>query len=393
MTDTNAAPARAGTNTLALILLTAGNFVIGTGVLAPAAMMNDLVAAFSRGPEVIGTLITWGALVLFVGAPTLAFLTNKVDRRVLLVACMVVYAIGHIASSFAQTFDQLMGCRLAMIAGAAVFTPQAATTVGLLVPPEKRASSVTLVFLGWSIASAFGVPMLSLTAAHAGWHMAYLVLGIVAVLVGIGIVFTLPGGLRAPLMDAAAWRRVFTKAPILLILLVTCITVTGQFIVFPYLAAEMKRAAGAGPETVAALLGLYGVSGIIGGIVMSRLVTRIGPNIGALICQCSIVLGLLIWALTPHTIGFAALAITVWGLAFAVGTSLQQTRLINVAPELASASVALNTSVLYLGQAFGGAMGGALIASDRYALMGWAGAGFVTIAALLSYYATRRYQA
>jgi MFS transporter, DHA1 family, inner membrane transport protein len=174
---------------------------------------------------------------------------------------------------------------------------------------------------------------------------------------------------------------------------VTCITVTGQFIVFPYLAAEMKRAAGAGPETVAALLGLYGVSGIIGGIVMSRLVTRIGPNIGALICQCSIVLGLLIWALTPHTIGFAALAITVWGLAFAVGTSLQQTRLINVAPELASASVALNTSVLYLGQAFGGAMGGALIASDRYALMGWAGAGFVTIAALLSYYATRRYQA
>jgi predicted MFS family arabinose efflux permease len=38
---------------------------------------------------------------------------------------------------------------------------------------------------------------------------------------------------------------------------------------------------------------------------------------------------------------------------------MQQVRLVAAAPELASASVALNTSVLYIGQALGSAIAGA----------------------------------
>ena len=43
----------------------------------------------------------------------------------------------------------------------------------------------------------------------------------------------------------------------------------------------------------------------------------------------------------------------VWGLGFGAAGSMQQARLIAVGPALASASVALNTSSIYMGQALG----------------------------------------
>jgi predicted MFS family arabinose efflux permease len=41
----------------------------------------------------------------------------------------------------------------------AIFTPQAAASVGLLVSPAQRGRAVTFVFLGWSVASVMGMPL------------------------------------------------------------------------------------------------------------------------------------------------------------------------------------------------------------------------------------------
>jgi predicted MFS family arabinose efflux permease len=64
-----------------------------------------------------------------------------------------------------------------------------------------------------------------------------------------------------------------------------------------------------------------------------------------------------------------------------------------VAPALASASVALNTSVLYLGQASGSAIGGDLITRNLQGLMSITGVGFILAAILASWWAKRRYGA
>jgi predicted MFS family arabinose efflux permease len=68
----------------ALSSMLAGNFVIGMGVLAPAALLNDLVADLSVTPTEVGLLVSYGALILCIGAPLLAYLTAAVPRRALL---------------------------------------------------------------------------------------------------------------------------------------------------------------------------------------------------------------------------------------------------------------------------------------------------------------------
>jgi MFS transporter, DHA1 family, inner membrane transport protein len=60
-----------------------------------------------------------------------------------------------------------------------------------------------------------------------------------------------------------------------------------------------------------------------------------------------------------------------WGLGFAAANSMQQARLIAAAPELATASVALNTSSIYVGQALGSGLGGLLFARGLDLPMGY----------------------
>ena len=68
---------------------------------------------------------------------------------------------------------------------------------------------------------------------------------------------------------------------------------------------------------------------------------------------------------------------------------MQQVRLVAAAPPFASASVALNTSFLYVGQAIGSGIGGLLYAHELLYGVGYAGTAFVA-SALVIVVVTRR---
>src|SRR5262245_4801342 len=206
-----------------------GNFVIGTGVLGPAGLMNEIASAFAVDIPTAGTLIGYGAALLCVEAPLLAFLTNRVDRRTLLTAALLLYVVGHLISAFAPTFAVLLTVRLCMVAGAAIFTPQAASAIALFIAPEHRAGSVAFIFLGWSVALAMGVPLVSLVGGHFGWSTAYIALTVASAIATVGVFVTVPRGLITPPLSVAAWKSVFKNAKVQILLAVTCIFLAGQF--------------------------------------------------------------------------------------------------------------------------------------------------------------------
>ena len=153
---------------LALWTLFAGNFIIGTGILLPAGMLNDLSQGLGVSPAAIGLLMLAGGIVIGLGAPVFATLTSGFDRRLLLTGSLVFYAAGHALSALAPDFWTLLVLRALTVISAGIFTPQAAATVGLMMPAEKRAGAVAFIFIGWSISSVAGVPCGSLIAAWIG---------------------------------------------------------------------------------------------------------------------------------------------------------------------------------------------------------------------------------
>jgi MFS transporter, DHA1 family, inner membrane transport protein len=368
-----------------------GNFVIGTGVLAPAGLINEISSAFAIGVATAGSLIGYGAAVLCVEAPLLAFLTNRLDRRALLTTALVLYVIGHLLSAFAPNFSVLLAIRLAMIGGAAVFTPQAASAIGLFIAPEHRAGSVAFIFLGWSVALAIGVPLVSLFGAHYGWSATYLVLAAASAIATIAVFATVPGGLMTPPLSVAAWKAVFTNRKVQLLLVVTCVFIAGQFTEYPFVAARLKSEAGAGASTIAILFAVYGCAGILSSLIAAAAIDRLGGPQTTRVSLVIVILGLLTWLLSGASVLLAALGLVIWGFGAGPSVAAQQARLIASDPMAASATVALNTSLLYAGQAVGTALGGWTFSSGH---AGWSGAVAITlvaIALLASIVAQRRF--
>jgi DHA1 family inner membrane transport protein len=291
-----------------------------------------------------------------------------------------VLVLGQAASAFASGYAEVLALRLVMLAVAAIFTPQAASTVAMIVPQQERAASIAFVFLGWSLAVAGGVPLIVLSADQFGWRAAYGVAAGIALLPCLLLFFSLPRDLRGDPLSLQSFKMIARNRKILLLLLITLLSTSGQFTVFVYLSPLLRRLADADANMVGLFFAAYGVAGFAGNVIASRIVTRLGPWLTSVLFFGSICLGMLIWTLAAGHGPLMAAGVALWGLGFAASNSMQQARLVAAAPPLSSATVALNTSFLYVGQAIGSALGGVLFSHDRLRVIGFVGTAFVAAA-------------
>lgn len=385
------AAAPAGTpHRMALWGLMLGNLVIGTGFLLPAGMLHLMATSLSVSVPKAGALMWAGGITLAFGAPLMAWIASTVDRRRLLIAALLLYVVGHALSAMATDFAVLLVLRLVTLVGAAIYTPQAAASVGLLLPPERRAAGVTFVFLGWSVASALAMPLSAWVGAYAGWAAPYWAMSVAAAAVLALLAFVLPAGLRAPPVSIGTWIAVARDRDLPVILAVTMLQMSGQFAVFTYLAPEIDRRLGAGPWLLALLLSWYGIFGFAGNLAASRMVARFGTGRLVLAGLALVAGGLLCLAITPPLAAAYFASFVLWGLGGFAIQSLQAARLIATRPALAPATVALNSAALYVGQAAGGLAGAAAITAGWPDGLPWIGAAMVVAAMGVSVRADRR---
>jgi predicted MFS family arabinose efflux permease len=383
------APGHARPARLPTLPLLAGNFAIGCGVMVVPGSLNDLSASLAVSPAVAGQLITAAAVVMGAGAPLLAAVLGGWDRRRLLTLALVWYTLGHLACLLMPNLAALLPVRGFSVLAAAVFTPQAAAAIGVLAPPEQRGRAMTSIFLGWSLASVLGLPIASVIAETAGWRWSFALCALLAAASALWVWRTVPDGVRPPPLSLRSWGGVLTSPLLMGMVAVTALSAAGQFTLFSYFAPYARQQLGASPQAVGLLLMAFGVSGVLGNILLTRRVDRLGParcvNIG-LACMTT---ALLLWPFAGSVAAMAGVML-VWGLGTFSSNSAQQARLAQAAPAWASALLALNTSAIYVGQAIGAGGGGVLLASGGFGPMAYAALGWMLVALGLSAWAARR---
>ncbi|MEJ2376699.1 MAG: MFS transporter [Pseudolabrys sp.] len=360
-----------------------GNVVIGLSVLAPTGMLPELAQGLHVGIREGGLLVTYGAIVLCIGSPLVAWLTAHVDRRLLLTGSLGLVAVGQAASALAPDYTVILAVRLVMLAAAAVYTPQAAATVAMIVPERERASAIAFVFLGWTLTIAGGLPLVTLMATHFGWRAAFGALGVISAVGTLLLLAALPSWLRGRALPLSGFSAIVRSRRILLILLLTLLQTSGQFTVFVYLAPLLFGLAGAGAGTIGAFFACYGAAGLFGNVAASAAVTPLGIQRTLALFLGAVFAGLLLWSLGAGSLIVMSAGIAFWGLGFAATNSMQQARLAQAAPDFAGVAISLNTSVLYVGQAVGSGLGGVLFAAGLLHVMGYVGLAFLAAACLL----------
>jgi MFS transporter, DHA1 family, inner membrane transport protein len=376
-------------NTTSLWMLMLGNFIIGTGVLLPAGLLNDFTADFSISASKAGLMLFVGGLVVGVGAPVFAALTSRIERRVILTVALLFYAAGHLAAALAPGFELQLFIRAITVVGAAVFTPQAASTVGLLVPPEKRAGAIAFIFIGWSAASVAGIPLGTLLSDAFGWRMVYGLMAGLSAFAALCVWLTLRPKLFVTPLSLAAWKEIFSSPLLWLVFIVTLFSMSGQFTMFSYIAPILRDGFAATPAMISTMFAVVGLAGVTGNTIASRVVTKFGIDRIIAIALLSLCMGFVGFVVLWGQIWPAMVAGVFWGLGSFSSNSLQQSRLAALAPHLAAATVALNTSVVYLGQSLGSVAGGRMIDAGQMAMTPLIALGFMVVALLLSLFAEK----
>lgn len=360
-----------------------GNIVTGLAVVGPAGMLAPLADGLDVGIHDVGLLVTYGAAVICVASPIVAWLTTNIDRRTLLVGTLAVIALGQGLSAFAPNYASILILRLGLLAIAAIYTPQAATTIGLIVPLKERPSAITFVLLGWPLTMCVGMPIITFLTAEFGWRITYGFLSGTAGLVALLAFIALPRGLQGRPLSLLSFAEIARNKRILLILLFGLLQTSGQFTVLVYIAPLLTTFTGAGPAVVGSFFAMYGVVGIVGNTAASIVVMRLGPERTQAIFLASTLSGMTLWATGAGWLPAMTAGVFFWALGVAAINGMQQSRLVAAAPDLASASTAINTSVVYTGQAIGSGIGGLLFAHGLLYANGYVAVAFMCCSATL----------
>lgn len=367
-----------------------GNFVIGTGVMVVPGTLNDISQSLAISVPQAGQLITAAAILMGLGAPLFAGLVAGWDRRRLLTWSLIWYSLLHAACALAPNYAALLPLRVLAVVSPAVFTPQAAACIGLLVPPEQRGRGITFVFLGWSVASVMGMPLAAWISGVLGWRWAFGLVAVMALVVSVWVWRAVPNNVRPAALSRESWGQALGSAPLMMAISVTLLSAFSQFTLFSYFAPYFAQTHALGGSGLSLLFLWFGAFGLLGNVLVSRSIDRIGAPRAVLLTLSLIALSLLAWPLGRNSIWLQALVLVPWALGCFSANSAQQARLVQMSPVLAPATVALNSSAMYSGQALGAGLGGVMIAQGHMLELHWVGLCVAVMAIGLSLMATSR---
>jgi DHA1 family inner membrane transport protein len=370
---------------LALWALTLSAFAIGTTEFVIVGLLPVIAADLAVSLPSAGLLVSLYALGVAVGAPVLTALSSKMPRKTLLIGLMALFTVGNLLGAMAPDYYSLMLARVLTGMAHGVFFSIGSTIATSLVPKEKAASAIALMFTGLTVALVTGVPLGTFVGQYLGWQAVFYAVAALGFIAMLGSAILVPNNL--PQQKSATFSeqlQVLTEPRLLMVYAKTALGYGGSFIAFTYLAAILQDVSGFSTDHIALLMLLYGVSVAVGNIWGGKLADKKGPIAALKIIFLGLAGVLLVLSFTaPHPV-LAALTVLLWGaVAFGnvPGLQLYVVRQAETyTPKAVDVASGLNIAAFNLGIAFGAWAGGLVVSQFGLMYTPWIGALIVLLA-------------
>ncbi|MGQ4385112.1 MFS transporter [Streptomyces sp. SAS_270] len=348
---------------LALLALAVGAFGIGTTEFVMMGLLPEVADDLHISIPVAGHLVSAYALGVVIGAPLLAAATARMSRRKVLIALMGLFVAGNALSAFAPDYHWLLAARfLSGLPHGAFFGVGAVVATGL-VTPERKARSVSLMFLGLTVANIAGVPVATLMGQHLGWRATFLGVSAIGLAAIASLALLIPHDhAHAPKAGLRGELAALRSLPVWLALGTTVAGFGALFSAYSYITPMLTDSAGYADGSVTLLLALFGVGATAGNLLGGRLADHSlrGTLFSGL---ASLVAVLALFPVLMSTQWSAAVGVTLLGMAaFVTGSPLQLMVMekASAAPSLASSA---NQAAFNLANAGGAWIGGLALAA------------------------------
>ena len=366
-----------------LLALAIGAFAIGTTEFSPMGFLPQIAENLNISIPTAGMLITAYALGVMIGAPIMTLWFGHFPRRKALIILMGIFTLGNLFAAIAPNYWGLMGARIFTSLNHGAFFGIGSIVATSVVPKDKQASAVAMMFMGLTIANIGGVPLATWVGQNIGWRMSFALIAILGVITMLSLWKALPEGELGQRPDVKAELKVLTRLPVVLALLTTVMSAGAMFTLYTYIAPSLHHITHATPTVITFMLVLIGIGFSIGNHLGGKFADLSVSKtlIGFLVVL--MVMMLLFPILAKTTIG-AAIALIIWGAAaFAVVPPLQM-RVMSVAHEAPGLASSVNIGAFNLGNALGAAAGGAVLSMNMsYAMVSTTGAVLTAVGLVL----------
>ena len=371
---------------IALLALTISAFAIGTTEFVIVGLLPTMAADLGVSLTSVGLLVSLYALGVAIGAPVLTALTGKLPRKTLLLALMALFTVGNLVAWQAPSYEALVVARILTGLAHGVFFSIGSTIATGLVPREKAASAIAIMFTGLTVALVTGVPLGTFIGQNYGWRATFLAVSGLGLIAFIGSALFVP---RTITHTASASLKVqasvLLQPRLLLVYAMTAVGYGGSFIAFTFLAPLLQQVSGFEAGAVALVMLVYGVSVTVGNIWGGKLADQRGAVPALKIIFALLALVLLVLTFTaPHKWLMLA-TVLAWGaVAFGNVPGLQVyvvKQAERFSPRAVDVASGLNIAAFNVGIAFGAWAGGLIVERLGLVHTGWIG-GLVVLGAL-----------
>ncbi|WP_159592606.1 MFS transporter [Chelativorans xinjiangense] len=375
---------------LSILTLTFCAFSVTTAEFVIAGILPEVAADLSVSIPSAGHLVTAYAVGMIFGGPVLTLLTVGIPRKPLIAALLAVFVIGNLFATVAQNYVALLAARLISGLVVATFFAMVVVVAASLAGAGRQASAVAKVALGFNLAMILGAPLGTVIGQQFGWRATFLAIAILATVALALLVKLVPVRGVPTTGSVVSELRVLKSRDLQLALAMTAVGNAGVLMVFVYLAPLLTRVGGFAPETVPALLLIYGIGATLGNLAGGWLSDRaLMPSIIGLLASLAAALALFRLAGQFHLTA-AVMVFVIGALAFSVIPGMQ-TRVLLTGKSAPTLGIALNASGFQIAAAFAAWIGGQVIDSDlRLGSLPLVGAGVTIIGALLALVAWMR---
>ncbi|MGX4766964.1 MFS transporter [Bacillus mojavensis] len=372
----------------ALLALAISAFAIGTTEFISVGLLPLISDDLHIPVTTAGLTVSLYALGVTFGAPILTSLTSSMSRKTLLLWIMIIFIAGNTMAASASSIGVLLAARVISAFSHGVFMSIGSTIAADLVPENKRASAISIMFTGLTVATVTGVPFGTFIGQQLGWRVAFMVIiavGIIAVIAnGILVPSNLRKGTKTTMRDQF---KLVTNGRLLLLFVITALGYGGTFVVFTYLSPLLQEVTGFKAGTVAIILLVYGIAIAIGNMIGGKLSNR--NPIGALFYMF-IIQALVLFTLTftaPYKIA-GLITILFMGLLAFMNVPGLQVYVVMLAerfvPSAVDVASAINIAAFNAGIALGSFLGGVITDSIGLIHTAWIGALMVAGAVILT---------
>ena len=375
-------------STFALLALAVSAFAIGTTEFISVGLLPLIAEDLHIPVTTAGLTVSLYALGVTFGAPVLTSLTSRMSRKTLLLWIMIVFIIGNSIAASATTISVLLAARVISALAHGVFMSIGSTIAADLVPANRRASAISIMFSGLTVATVTGVPFGTFIGQQYGWRLAFVIIIAVGIIGFIANWILIPSFLKKGTQTSVRDQfKLLTNGRLLLLFAITALGYGGTFVVFTYLSPLLQEITGFKEGSIAIILLAYGLAIAIGNMIGGKLSNRnpIGSLFYMFIVQ-AVVLFVLMFTAQFKIAGL--ITIILMGLLAFMNVPGLQVYVVILAeryvPSAVDVASAINIAAFNAGIAIGSYLGGIITDSLGLIHTTWIGALMVLAAAILT---------